>query len=379
MNRSERIMRELCELAGVELNTNAPDAILVKSPDFYTRVLANGSLSVGETYMDGLWDCARLDSALTKFMRLHDSDINKFLAEHPLYLLYNFFAHLKAKLLNLQSIVRAGIVGEKHYDLGNDLYERMLDSRMQYTCAYWKKAKNLEQAQEAKLELICRKLGLKPGMRLLDIGCGWGGLLRYAAECYGVSGVGITISKQQRAYAKDICAGFDIEIRLQDYRELNERFDRIASIGMLEHVGVKNYPTYMRAVAKLLKDEESLFLLQTIGNNISLQKGNAWLNKYIFPNGMLPSMRQIIAAAEGRLIIEDWHSFGPDYDKTLMSWYANFTGSWQEIADRYSTRFYRMWEFYLLSCAANFRARKTQLWQLVCSSHGLPGGYTPIR
>ena len=329
--------------------------------------------------MDGLWDCQQLDVMLTKLLCLDDRVISRLLYTHKIYLLKHGFDLLKAKLWNLQSPSRGRIVGEKHYDLGNELFELMLDSHMQYSCAYWKNARNLEQAQQAKLALICNKLQLKPGTRLLDIGCGWGGLLRYAAKHYGVHGVGITISREQHAYAKNSCKGLDIEIRLMDYRELDESFDRIVSIGMFEHVGVKNYVTYMQTVQRLLADATSLFLLQTIGNNHSLRKGDAWINKYIFPNGMLPSVQQIARASEGRLVTEDWHNFGADYDQTLMSWHSNFTRRWQEIADRYSGRFYRMWEFYLLSCAANFRARKTQLWQIVFSRNGIPGGYQSIR
>ena len=152
---------------------------------------------------------------------------------------------LKARLVNLQSTSRAYNIGKKHYDIGNELYKNMLDKRMNYSCGYWKNSKTLDQAQEAKLDLICKKVGLKPGMKILDIGCGWGSFVKFAAEKYKVKAVGITVSKEQAKLARELCKGLPIEIRLQDYRELNEKFDRIISIGMFEHVGPKNYKTYV--------------------------------------------------------------------------------------------------------------------------------------
>ena len=379
MKIKKHAFRQLCELAKIEINSDAPDAIHIQHPAFYNKVFARGSLSIGDSFIEGLWDCAQLDLMLAKFISLPEQHINRFLLSQPLYLAHNAYEQIKARVFNLQSIKRATLVGKLHYDLETSLYQNMLDSRMQYSCGYWKDATNLEQAQQNKLDLICRKLELQPGMHLLDIGCGWGGLLRYAAEHYGVSGVGITISKEQCTFAQKHCAGLDIDIRLQDYRALDQQFDRIVSVGMFEHVGVKNYARYMQTVRALLKDRSSLFLLHTIGNNTSLSKGNMWLNKYIFPNGMLPSMTQICTAAETKLIAEDWHNFGADYDTTLLCWFDNFTAYWPQIADRLDPKFYRMWKFYLMSCAAYFRERKVQLWQIVYSKQGIAGGYTSIR
>ncbi|MDH7528362.1 MAG: cyclopropane fatty acyl phospholipid synthase, partial [Ignavibacteria bacterium] len=254
----------------------------------------------------------------------------------------------------------------------------MLDKRMNYSCAYWKDATNLDEAQENKLELICKKLYLKPGMRVLDIGCGWGAFAKYAAEKYGVEVVGITVSKEQLKLAKELCDGLPVEIRLQDYREVNEKFDRIVSIGMFEHVGYKNYREYFKIAAKNLKDD-GIFLLHTIGSNISTKSTDAWTHKYIFPNGMLPSLAQISKTVENLFVIEDVHNFGADYDKTLMAWYNNFKNNWHKLKDKYGERFYRMWEYFLLSCAGAFRARKNQLWQIVLSKKGILGGYSSIR
>lgn len=254
----------------------------------------------------------------------------------------------------------------------------MLDKQMSYSCGYWKDADNLDDAQVAKMDLICRKLHLKPGMKLLDIGCGWGSMVKFAAENYGVEVVGITISREQASYAQDSCNELPVDIRLEDYRSLNEPFDRILSIGMFEHVGYKNYDTFMKICRRSLKDD-GIMLLHTIGGNQTTTNGDPWILKYIFPNSMLPSCKQICKAVEERFVMEDWHNFGADYDRTLMAWVNNFDRHRSEIERDYSERFYRMWKYYLLSFAGAFRARKLQLWQIVLTPAGLPGGYSAPR
>jgi cyclopropane-fatty-acyl-phospholipid synthase len=249
---------------------------------------------------------------------------------------------------------------------------------MIYSCGYWKDAATLDEAQEAKLDLVCRKLGLQPGMRVLDIGCGWGGTAQFAAERYGVSVVGVTVSAEQAAYARRLCEGLDVEIRLADYRTPDGTFDRVLSIGMFEHVGYKNYAEFMRVVRRRLADD-GLFLLHTIGGNRSVKRSDPWTDRYIFPNSMLPSARQIAATIEGTFVLEDWHGFGPDYDRTLIEWHRNVERHWPELEAKYGERFRRMWTYFLLSSAGGFRARKNQLWQLVLSPHGVPGGYCAAR
>jgi cyclopropane-fatty-acyl-phospholipid synthase len=221
---------------------------------------------------------------------------------------------------------------------------------------------------------------MEPGMRVLDIGCGWGSFLKYAAERYGVEGVGVTVSKEQAALARAECEGLPVEILLKDYRDVEGPFDRVVSIGMFEHVGRRNYRTYCEVVRRVMK-KDGLSMLHTIGRNHSGSWGrcDAWINKYIFPNGELPSIKQIADAAEGLFVLEDLHGFGPMYDKTLMAWHANFENHWTELSERYDERFRRMWRYYLLVCAASFRARRIQLWQVVLSPHGVPGGYEPVR
>ncbi|MBL4644273.1 MAG: cyclopropane fatty acyl phospholipid synthase [Candidatus Pacebacteria bacterium] len=361
---------ELLESVGITVNGGDPWDIQIKNKNTFKRAFSGGSLAVGESYMDGWWDVEDLSSF---FKKLHHSQIR--LEFRKIGMLWHV---LKARLFNLQSIRRATQVGEEHYDIGNDLYKLMLGPRMVYTCGYWKNAQTLEQAQEAKLDLVCQKIGLKKGDRVLDIGGGWGGFAKFAAEKYGAEVVAITISEEQARLGREITKGLPVEIRVQDYRDVDEKFDHIVSIGMFEHVGYKNYRTFMKKVCSLLKDE-GVFLLHTIGGNRSVFTTEPWLDKYIFPNGMLPSISQIGKSIEKVFVMEDWHNFGTDYDKTLMSWYQNFDENWGEIQDNYSERFYRMWKFYLLSSAAAFRAREIQLWQIVLSKKGVEGGYKSIR
>jgi cyclopropane-fatty-acyl-phospholipid synthase len=367
----ESLVKNLLAQADIRINGDKPSDIVVHNPALYARVIGQGSLGLGESYMDGWWDSSRLDEF---FFKLFSSDV-----PHKVpHTANTVFAYLKSKIMNLQSKDRAFQVGQQHYDLGDDLFKAMLDSRMIYSCAYWKNAKNLEEAQEHKLDLICRKLQLKPGMKVLDIGCGWGGLALYAAQNYGVSVVGVTISQEQAKYAQSICHNAPVEIRLQDYRDLNEQFDAIVSVGMFEHVGYKNYQTFVDIAHKLLKDH-GLFLLHTIGSNRSWTTGDEWINKYIFTNGMLPSIAQIGKTIEGKFVMEDWHNFGADYDRTLMAWYDNFQRNWPQLQPTYGDRFKRMWDYYLLSCAGLFRARGIQLWQIVLSKNGIIGGYESVR
>jgi cyclopropane-fatty-acyl-phospholipid synthase len=362
------ILEELLAPLDVRINGTRPWDVRVHQPAFYERVLARGSLGLGESYMDGWWRCDALDQLFDKVLRARlDRNIKK-----DVRILW---AALKARLTNAQSRSRAFVIGERHYDIGNRLFTVMLDKRMNYSCGYWADAKNLDEAQKAKLDLICRKLQLAPGMTLLDIGCGWGGFARWAAEQYGVRVRGITVSRKQVAFAAEYCNGLDVDISLCDYRDLDASFDRIVSIGMFEHVGAKNYRRYLEVVRRCLKPD-GLFLLHTIAGNTSVGTTDPWMGKYIFPNSMLPSARQICAAAEGLLVLEDWHSFGQYYDPTLISWHRNFTCNWEAIKHLYDDRFYRMWTYYLLSCAGSFRARRNQVWQIVFSRDGLRGGYS---
>lgn len=346
--------------AGIRINGRRPWDIQVHNEKFYDRLLADGSLGVGESYVEGWWDAERVDEVACRVFRA------KVDREMPSWALV--LDTLRAKIFNLQRKSRAFFNAGSHYDIGNDLYEAMLDRRMVYSCGYWKGAADLEEAQEQKLELCCKKLGLKPGMKVLDIGCGWGAFAKYAAQRHGARVVGITVSKNQYAYARKHNEAPGVAYRLQDYRDLkSERFDRVVSIGMFEHVGYKNYRHYMEIVAERCLVDDGLLLLHTIGGNVSTTHIDPWIDRYIFPNAMLPSIAQIGAAIEGLFVMEDWHNIGPDYDKTLMAWFANFHRHWGKLQARYSKKFYRMWKFYLLACAGAFRAREMQVWQILLS------------
>ena len=362
-SKAEKIGRELLGLAGIEVNGNRPYDIQVHNPKFFDRVLAEGALGLGESYMDGWWDCEALDQFFDRVLRARlDEQVkgNWKIVWHA----------LRSRLFNLQSSHRARQVAEQHYDVGNDLYTRMLDRRLNYTCAYWRNgAKNLDEAQEAKLELVCKKINLEPGMTVLELGCGWGSFARYAAEKYGVHVTGVNISRKQIELGRELCKGLPVELKLMDYREVTGKYDRVISIGIMEHVGYKNYRTYMEVVDRTLKDDGIAFF-HTIGGNVSTTTANAWTTKYIFPNGMIPSIAQLGRAMEGLFVVEDWHNFGPDYDRTLMAWHRNFEAAWPELRDKYGDRFYRMWRYYLLSSAAGFRSRQNQLWQVVMTKPG---------
>ncbi|EMR12262.1 cyclopropane fatty acyl phospholipid synthase [Methylophaga lonarensis MPL] len=367
------VLAELAAQAGVSFNGEAPWDIQVFDERVYRRTLTHGSLGFGESYMDGQWECMELDAL---FCRLMSADIEKKLTGWArLRLVAEIIRH---NVCNLQASHRATQVGEKHYDIGNDIFEAMLDSTMSYSCGFWQHADSLEQAQLNKLDMICRKLELKPGEKLLEIGCGWGGLARFAATHYGVEVHGITISKEQQRLARERCKGLPVTIDLMDYRQLQGQFDKLVSVGMFEHVGPKNYPIYFDTAFGLLKDD-GLFLLHTIGIDQTSHNVDPWIDRYIFPNGKLPSAEQLSQALNGRFVLQDWHNFGADYDPTLMAWWQRFDQAWPQLKHKYDERFYRMWKYYLHSCAGFFRSGQGQLWQLVLSKRGRQPIYRSIR
>lgn len=367
----KKSIEELLAAAGIEVNGTQPWDIQIKNKDFYRRIFREGSIGLGESYMEGWWDCPKLDEFLH---HIFNADLEKKIRKS----LKLKWLILKSRFLNLQTKKRSDKAISSHYDVGNQLYEKMLDPLMMYSCGYWQEAESLTQAQENKLELICQKLKLEPGQKVLDIGCGWGGFPFYAAKNYQVEVVGITISREQQKLAQQRCIELPVDIKLQDYRDLNEKFDRIVSIGMLEHVGHKNYKRYMEVIRKNLKDD-GICLLHFIGGNESGSITDPWINKYIFPNGLIPSITQVGKALENKLILQDWHNFGLYYDQTLMAWYENFKNAWPELKDTYTKIFYKMWEFYLCSSAASFRSRRLNLWQLVLTKREFPDFYNSVR
>jgi cyclopropane-fatty-acyl-phospholipid synthase len=371
MSQAEKTVKRLLAQADVEVGGSRPWDIKVHNDQWYERVLSNGSLALGESYMDGWWEAEALDQF---FFKVFAAKLETAIGYDWRFVLQV----IRARLLNTQKFGLAAKNARRHYDIGNDLYSVMLDKRLVYTCGYWKDSDTLDAAQEAKLDLVCRKIGLKAGQRVLDIGCGWGSWAKFAAEKYGAHVVGVTVSPEQVELAKKLCAGLPVDIQLLDYRKITGTYDHIISLGMFEHVGYKNYRTYMQVAREHLADD-GLFLLHTIGGNKSATTTDPWIDKYVFPNGMLPSAKQITTAVERLFVIEDWHNFGPDYDKTLMAWWHNFDQHWPELKEKYGDRFYHQWKYYLLSCAGSFRVRNNQLWQIVLSKNGRVGGYSSIR
>lgn len=372
-----RFIEQILSEADVEINGQRPWDIRVHDERFYGRAIKQHSLGIGESYMDSWWDCDQLD---VFYDRCLTADIPEKIHKNWRLLLRNIIYIL----FNIQTRERSVEVAEKHYNLDNELYELMLGESMAYTCAYWKNAENLDQAQYQKYDLICRKLSINENDNVLELGCGWGGFAKYAATHYGCKVSGINISSEQVRYAKARSTGLPIQFFLTDYRDAhlynsdNKQFDKIVSIGLCEHIGYKNYPKFMQLAYQQLKPN-GLFLLHTIGNNFSVVNTEPWTSKYIFPNGMIPSIKQLGGAMEKLFVMEDWHNIGPDYDKTLMAWHDNFQKHWPNIAHKYDQRFYRMWVYYLLSCAGLFRSRRGQLWQIVLSKDGVRGGYQSVR
>jgi cyclopropane-fatty-acyl-phospholipid synthase len=370
MSTPENVMTELLALADIRINPECFRGwdIQVHDRRFFDRVLASGTLGFGESYMDGWWDCDALDEMCCRAIR---AGLEKRFA----FRLPNVWAVITALLANQQTLRRSRKVGRVHYDLSNDFFEAMLDPNMQYSCALFPEdGDDLASAQLRKLDWICERLRLRPGLRLLDIGCGWGGLARYAAQNYGCQVVGITISREQFRYAQRWCRGLDVEIQLRDYREIiTERFDRVVSVGMVEHIGHKNYRMYMRAAARSLGND-GLFLCQGICGHSSRVHADPWITRYIFPNSVLPSLARLTRAAEGVFVVEDAKNIGPNYDPTLLAWEENFQRAWPQFADRYGERFRRMWRFYLLSCAGAFRARSLHVFSILFSKEGAARG-----
>ncbi len=367
MFKARNFIEPLLEKAGIAINGPGPQDMQVHDQRIFGRMLRHKNLGLGEGYMQGWWDCRRIDEFIC---RLLIAEADKRVQDSLLLCL----ANLPRKFINLQTKRGARHVARRHYDLSNDLFLSFLDQNKQYSCAYFINGDDLEQAQIRKLEMICNKLELGPQDSLLDIGCGWGGLARYAAETRGCQVTAVNISREQTDYAAQYCAGLPVKIERKDYREVQGRFSKIVSVGMFEHVGRKNHRIFMNTVHRLL-DSRGILLLHTIGDNESKDRCDPWISKYIFPRGLVPGIADMAKAADGLFVMEDWHNFGPHYDKTLMAWQANFEKSWNNLSLGFGKTFKRMWNYYLLSCAGAFRARSMQLWQIVFTKQGMRQPY----
>ena len=358
--------------ADIGIGGNRPWDIHVHDDRFYAELMRKGSLGLGESYMAGWWDCEGIDQLTCRLLR---HDLGQ-VARKSGRLLADL---ILGRIINFQNPSRAFEVAKTHYDLGNELYALMLDREMNYSCAYWRhEDASLAEAQEAKLQLCCEKLRLEPGMRVLDIGCGWGSFARYAAKNYGVEVVGVTISREQARFAEEQSGNLGVSIRLQDYREIDGKYDRVISLGMFEHVGDKNYRTFMEGVNKALTDG-GLFLLQSIGVSGGRLGRDPWVKKYIFPHAILPTSEHIGRSSSGLLALEDWHDLGDNYVRTLDAWRQNFNTNWDILKTRYDQRFYRMWNYYLQIFSGGFSARHIRIWQVLFSKTNNNRFYPPVR
>jgi cyclopropane-fatty-acyl-phospholipid synthase len=362
--------------AGITVNGDKSYDLQIHDERLWARIARHHTIAAGESYMDGWWDCDRLDEL---FHRVLSRNIDK-----RLYSPWLFWRIMVHSIFNQQTRVKSKAVANTHYNLGNELYQAMLGESMAYTCAYWSEADSLDAAQFAKYDLVCRKLGLRAGEKVLEVGSGFGGLAKHMAERYGCEVTAISISEEPVKFSRALCSGLPVRVHLCDYRDVHLyhpdriKFDKVVSVGVCEHVGYKNYKALMKIVRSQLR-EDGLFLLHTIGGNESKNFTEAWIDKYIFPHGMLPSLKQLGASMENIFVVEDLHNFGADYDKTLLAWHRNFVAEWDQFRLHYGERFYRMWSYYLLSCAGGFRARAMQLWEFVLSPNGVPYGYETVR
>jgi len=265
--------------------------------------------------------------------------------------------------------------------LGNDLYKLMLDPYMQYTCGYWRNANNLNQAQLDKLKLISEKLKLKPGMKVLELGCGFGGLAKYMAENYGVSVTGCSISKEQTAIGKELCKGLPVEFLICDYMDLkaDHEYDRIVGVGFMEHVGTFNYRNLFKLAEKALKDD-GILVLHCMGvNSTTIGQSEKWSAKNLFPNGGFIKLEQLITCAEDYFMVEDLQNIGADYYKTLRAWEDNFDKGWPQLQPKYGDKFYKMWKLYLHYAQGLLSSRQVNVYQTVYTKKGIIGGYQAPR
>lgn len=323
----------------------------------------SGSLGFMESYMKGYWSCRDLEKL---FQKLEEANLHQLSLYTIPQLISIGLNRLRVKIKGFTQ-KDGQLVGLQHYDLPRKLYETMLGSSMIYSCAYFKNVNSLHDAQRAKMELICQKIKLSPGMTVLDIGCGWGTLAYFLVVNYNVKVVAITISKEQIKYCQETFQHPNLTYKLEDYRNMNDQiFDRIVSVGMFEHVTSINYETYFKVCEKILKPK-GLFLLHTITGDKSHQpgEGNPFIMKYIFPNSQLPSLSQITQFTSYKFVIEDVQNFGLYYAKTLKKWRNNFDDYLQK--NTLDNSFIRMWKAYLIMSQIGFEKNRIFLHQLVLS------------
>ena len=365
--KSQDWLAQLLASADIHLNGSRPWDIQIKHPQTLQRLLSQGGSALGESYMDGWWECQAIDLMVERAMR---AGLQEKLATPRAW-----WESFKGGMRPRDGVDQSRIVGRMHYAVGNQVFQAMLDPYMAHSCAYWVEgAQTLEEAQIAKLEMVCRKLQLRPGMRVLDMGCGWGSFMRYAAEHYGVTVLGLSNVPHQIELGKTLARHLPVQFELSDYAQFNtdgkSKFDRIVSIGTFEQLGQAHVAAFFETAKRCLKDD-GWMLLQTQGKSNRQRLLDAWNDKYIYPQGYLPRLDEVTQASEAHFVVEDVHNIGADHDRTLLHWHQRFEMAWPQLRLSHDERFYRMWRFHLLSSAASFRTRHHQMWQLVLSPKGL--------
>lgn len=363
MNIYEPLAERMLSAADVRLDGARPWDLRVRDPRFYRKAVVQGSIGFGESYMDGWWDTGDLEELFARIIRVGLDRDRQFA---PVHLGYGLFT----RLFNNQTKSRARRVAERHYDFGNDLFFEFLGRYKNYSCGYYDGTDDLDEAQRRKMDLLCRKLGLRAGDRVLDVGGGWGEIARYMADHYGARVTSINISEEQMRFSREHCRGASVEIVKCDYRDLKGTYDKIAVIAMLTHVGHKNYRAFMEKAHACLAPGGTM-IIESVGGNRSFSHIDPWIDRYIFPGALIPSVAQFGRAFEGLFVVEDWHNFGPHYVKTLRAWNDRLQQAWPRLKDRYGgDRTRRMFEFFFRMASAAFRERDLQHWHIVLTRKG---------
>lgn len=366
----EKLIKNTFRKAGIKEGED----IVIHDNSAYKDFVIRGSLGFGESYMFKKWDSPHLDVVIANIIRsgIHESRWFGTLIHAGLW--------IKSTLKNLQNRHYAPLLAETHYNAGNHLFKSFLDPNMIYTCAYFKNTDDLSQAQLNKIKVVGNKLNLKPGEKVLDIGCGWGGTARILAEMFDVEVTGISDASEMVNYANKHNAGDRVKFIKTDYRNAKGRYNKIYNVGFLEAVGPKNYRRFMQQVYDMLEDD-GIFLTHTIMGQKSTNRGDPWLDKYIFPNGVLPSHQQIKRSVKKLFAIRDFESFGHYYEITLDHWRSNLNKNWEPIKAKFDNpdAFKRMMDFYFLSCKAAFHTNLIDLGQYVFTKSGQVPGYKPFR
>jgi len=353
--------------------TGHPVAVRFNNASAQRAVLFDPELKLGEAYMDGTLIVERGSIADVLALLLSQERLGPRNWAVPRVLRYLF---RRLQQFNLRSRSRINVA--HHYDLDGRLYSLFLDGDQQYSCAYFERPnQSLDDAQLAKKRHLAAKLRIAPGAKVLDIGCGWGGLALYLAEIAGAHVTGITLSREQHQRAQNRAqerGRRDVEFKLLDYRDLDGRFDRIVSVGMFEHVGVGFYDVFFNQCAKCLA-EDGIALLHTIGRNRPPGITNPWIAKYIFPGGYIPALSEVLRAIErAGLIVTDVEILQLHYAETLKAWRERFLAHRDEVVRLYDQRFVRMWEFYLACSEMAFRLGEMVVFQIQMAKHK---GVTP--